>query len=50
MSESTMVKLGLIVLGFVYLAIERDLQWWAASALMFAVAINLIKDNMCNDR
>ena len=36
-------------LGFVYLALERDLQWWAASALMFAIAIHSIKDNVRDD-
>jgi hypothetical protein len=37
------------VLGFIYLITEREMQWWAASILHFAVAINFVKD-MCNDR
>jgi hypothetical protein len=38
------------VLGFSYLITERDLQWWAASILHFAVAINFAKDTMRDDR
>ena len=37
------------VLGFSYLITERELQWWAASILHFAVAIYCIKDNVRDD-
>ena len=37
------------ILGFVYLITERELQWWAASILHFAVAINFIKENARDD-
>jgi hypothetical protein len=34
------------ILGFSYLITERELQWWAASILHFAVAFYIIKDNV----
>jgi hypothetical protein len=32
------------VLGFVYMVLGIDLSWWAASALMFSIALDSIKD------
>jgi hypothetical protein len=37
------------VLGFIYLITEREMQWWAASILHFAVAINFVKDTVRDD-
>ena len=31
-------------LGLIYVVLGIDLSWWAASTLMFAIALNAIKD------